>query len=258
VNDFLQSGSPEQSEEREHAARMERWLATLEAQLSSLLPVAHRANVPDISLTRRWVEALAERALEAVDHDLSTVGTLRFATAWLVEEALLAAFITGTWLPPFRLHILKTLVHPRYNGRIACQDPDCRLANCGGNRVELVEGAGPFEEDSGDEWHYNYSTSSVRSVVVHHKNDRRSHAAPLEYLFPRGSVTKLLLAHIHHGQTVLTLATRERMVRLFVKRTGGEFSDATFVHFWAKLMKSHDTLGQVGHTWGGGESDMTT
>lgn len=79
----------------------------------------------------------------------------------------------------------------------------------------------------------------VRFHAVHHKNDGRTSSyssSPISFVFPLGPITSLLLAHIEEGQKLLTSPSGDRVVQLFVNRHGRAFSDATFQHFWAKLM----------------------
>ncbi len=165
-------------------------------------------------------------------------------TAWIVERAILAAMVTGAYTPPCRLHLLKTLLHPRYAGRVGCQDKDCKVGgNCKGNHMEIVqldaveEVAGPSDAAAGDIWLYEYELRSVSIVVVHSKNDRRRSNAPLEYTLPRGPLSKLMLAHVEEGHKLLTLEREDSMLRLFTTKQGKEFNDVTFCQFWETLVK---------------------
>lgn len=94
-------------------------------------------------------------------------------------------------------------------------------------------------------WHFNYGSTIIQIQVVHHKNDRRaSHNGPLEFTFPDGLLTKLLLTHIKQGHKVLTQAKGEKVVHLFVSRYSNPFSATTFNHYWENLMQRVDTMGQ--------------
>jgi hypothetical protein len=167
------------------------------------------------------------------------------ATAWTVERAILAAMVTGAYTPPCRLNLLKTVLHPRYAGRVACQDRDCRAGDgCKGNHVAIVEltprateatAVGPADA-AADMWLYDYEKRAVSIVVVHSKNDRRPANAPLEYTLPRGPLTKLVMAHVAEGHKLLTLEREDYMLRLFVTKQGKEFNDVTFCQFWETLM----------------------
>jgi hypothetical protein len=95
-----------------------------------------------------------------------------------------------------------------------------------------------------DPWHFDYAKVTIRSVVVHGKNDRRGDAhSTIEYDLPRGPLMKLMLAHITLGHALLTLEKGDKMVRLLVTAQGREFSDSTFCHYWATLMASTATGG---------------
>lgn len=83
----------------------------------------------------------------------------------------------------------------------------------------------------------------MRSYVEHHKNDRHERGGPLEFVFPRGPLVKLFLAHIYEGHAMLTQHLGERMIRMFTTKTGKEFNSVTFVQFWKSMMDTTDTKG---------------
>ena len=116
VNDFLQSGAPEASPVRVHAARMEAWLATLETQLSASMPRVFKTNLPDPAVVYRWARELSGTALSQLADDRLNHGVMTTPTAFQVERAVLLALVTGCYVPPCRLHILKTVIHPRWAG----------------------------------------------------------------------------------------------------------------------------------------------
>jgi len=76
---------------------------------------------------------------------------------------------------------------------------------------------------------------------------RRGGAAPLEYTFPSGPLTKLLLVHIKQGHEILTQTKGDsKMVRLFVSSRGSAFKDpSNFTQYWEILMRQVDTMGQA-------------
>ena len=198
VNDYLQSGAEEGSEVKLHASKMERWLETLEAQLSASIQRVVKVGAPDISVTWEWVEALCDEVLDQVDGELLRSDSISHSTALRVQQALLAALVTGCYCPPCRLHVLQTMIHPRFNGRLPCQDRDCMNGRgCMGNHLQLTTvdppegGVGWEEEPAGGNisannqnndlgpvtpasmWPYfDYPTTEVSNVIVHHKNDR--------------------------------------------------------------------------------------
>jgi hypothetical protein len=182
VNDYLQSGAEEGSPVRQHAARMESWLMRLLAQLHASRPAKPKADAPDIITTWEWVEKLVERALDMVDHEMRAEGCIGHNTAIRVHQALVASLVTGCYCPPNRLHVLLSLIHPHYNGRLPCTDRDClNGVSCIGNHLQLVnisalgQGQPSIDSSSDDDsnWeHFGYKTRGVRLVVVHQKNDR--------------------------------------------------------------------------------------
>ena len=188
--------------------------------------------------------------MEWVEYDVRQHGHMTHHTAWTVERAILAAMVTGAYTPPCRLHLLKTILHPVYAGRVGCQDKDCMAGDaCMGNHMALVAlaterdaaAAGPSEAPAPDPaglWLYDYEKRAVSIVVVHTKNDRRRNNSPLEYTLPRGPLSKLVMAHVKEGHKLLTLEREDTMLRLFVTKQGKEFNDATFCQFWETLMSS--------------------
>jgi hypothetical protein len=63
-----------------------------------------------------------------------------------VQQALVVSMVTGAYIPPVRLDLLKNLDMPHVNAEFGCSDKDCLEVNCKGNRVELVDRE-PVEED---------------------------------------------------------------------------------------------------------------
>jgi hypothetical protein len=128
------------------------------------------------------VEKLVERALDLVDHDMVADECIGHNTAIRVHQALVAALVTGCYCPPNRLHVLLSLIHPYYNGRLPCTDRDClNGVACIGNHLQMLklstvgQGQPSNASNSGgaSSWGYfGYKTSGIRLVVVHQKNDR--------------------------------------------------------------------------------------
>lgn len=171
INDFLQSGASIGDPAREHAVKMDSWLSRMLAQLHASQPAQPKVEAPSIELTWEWVEDLVKGALEMVDAEMELSGTIGWKTAWRVQDALVAALATGCYCPPPRVSYIISLIQPSFNGRIPCQDADCAMGiSCGGNRLELVKSTSPL---LGDWAHFGYNDTTVRSVCVHHKNDRR-------------------------------------------------------------------------------------
>jgi hypothetical protein len=92
-------------------------------------------------------------------------------------------------------------------------------------------------------WYFDYDERDVRSYVKHHKNDRHGRGGALEFVFPRGPLVKLFLAHIYKGWHVITRHLGDRMIRMFTTRTGNAFISVTFVQFWKNMMETTDTKG---------------
>jgi hypothetical protein len=139
VADYLQSGAAHGSSTRMLVERVDSWLANLEAQIASSMPAPTRATLPEVPAVFRWVDTLVDVALLHVDAEMSSMKSLSGKTAWKVERALLASLVTGRFIPPCRLNLLKTMPHPRYNGPSSCTDPDCMIKPCSGNQIQINE-----------------------------------------------------------------------------------------------------------------------
>ena len=55
----------------------------------------------------------------------------------MIHNTLLAMLVTGSHVPPARLHTIKTALHPSAAQHLLCQDKDCllKLSGCKGNSV---------------------------------------------------------------------------------------------------------------------------
>jgi hypothetical protein len=220
---YLQA-DPEHSSLRSFLLNMQDWLGIVEKQVSASL--ASRSTVkatPDADDLFAWARAKATAAWSAVEADRANLdGRITFATARGVHDALLVAFVTGAFIPPCRLNFLKQINRPDLGAAIGCDDPDCQIRDCKGNRFEIV----CFQEGPDET-----PTYRVRSIVVHGKNDRRPRPCNVQYLLPEGDLTNLLLAHIDQGHETLT-APYGGCPRLFVSANAKPFSDSLFCNYW--------------------------
>jgi len=177
VNDYLQSGAEEESSIRSHASKMDAWLAKLLSQLHASQPARPKADTQDITETWQWVERLVGDALTMVEAEMQLDGCIGHHTACNIQRALIAALVTGTFCPPPRIHVLLSMMHPKFTGKVPCSDVDCLNGpGCLGNHLQLLQTA-PLPAATGTDavgcWeHFKYSTSNIRVVIVHHKNDR--------------------------------------------------------------------------------------
>ena len=156
-----------------------------------------------------------------------------------MQQALIIGLVTGTYIPPLRLDLMKTLFHPRYN-HLGCNDPDCIELACVGNRVSLVAGV------QNSDWEFfGYTTTGIEISIVHGKNDRRAvrDAYRVRFTIPDGDLLKLLLTHVKGGRSLLTLEQAEPPMHLFVTDGGNSFNNSTFTQYWEKAMKSAQPFG---------------
>jgi hypothetical protein len=246
VNDFLacEVEDPESYEAR-HADKMDKWLQKLEHQLQSAIPLTPPPDRPDAELVLSWGHQVCEEALQQVNTSMANMGALSYNVAARVQDAIIVSFVTGCHIPPCRLNLIESWLHPSVVDVMKCQDKDCRRVNCLGNRFEIDQLLGSDEEASDVEevseveppWHFNYNETTIISHVVHGKNEFRGSGVDLQYMLPRGTLTKLILAHINDGHRLLTQETGGNP-SLFVTKTAKSFANAPplFTQFWKRIM----------------------
>lgn len=231
-------------ESTEHALKIETWLAALESQVYTSFFDKVNNSMPNGQIMYTWLDGLSSAALHAVEMDMIRDGQITQGTAWQVEQALLASLVGGACIPPCRLNLLKTWLHPDYNVRVGCNDPDCSYSACLGNRLVMFEREESSSDDVGADvdvvgeefgW-FDYPTTDIKSIIVHNKNDRKPCINDLEFIMPRGPLVKLFLVHIKAGHALLVENQQVPMVNLFVREDGSDFSDSEFTQWWGKLM----------------------
>ena len=159
-------------------------------------------------------------------------------TALLIHNTIMAMLVTGSHVPPARLHTIKTALHPEQAQRLLCQDRDCllRQSGCMGNRFEIQKAEAPDEGardgGGGDGCQAAGGAEVVRYIAPHHKNDRRGSNQVLCYDLPPGPLTQLMLVHIKEGHGVLTRFFRHAQPHLFMSTSGLAFNDVLFAQWW--------------------------
>jgi len=148
-------------------------------------------------------------------------GHVSKSDAFQVQAAVVTSLVTGRETPPCRLSIIKTLVHPCYEG--VCLDQDCIYQGCSGNRVEIVD-LGRGEE-------------GIRIIATHHKTeDSHQGQGPLDVTLPQGVLSSLMVFWIHWGWH--SLGPKRMSPHLFTSTYGMAFTDSTFCQYWKRLMSS--------------------
>jgi hypothetical protein len=156
-------------------------------------------------------------------------------TAMLIHNTIITMLITGSHVPPARLHTIKSALHPDYAERLLCQDKDCLLkqSGCMGNRFVVVQSQVAEDGVSG------IAGEVVRYIAPHHKNDRRGSNLVISYDLPPGPLTQLFLIHIREGHGVLSRFHRHAQPHLFMSSSGLAFTDTLFAVWWATFYSSH-------------------
>lgn len=146
---------------------MDNWFSNLQAQLSATsAPAGDEETVPEHTKLKHWATTLAKAALQEVKDDMSIHGhmiadtavkvshTPQMSSPWnsllnnapipntQVQRALLVCLITGSFIPPLRLDLIRNLDTQEFNQRNGCSDGDCLKklhSHCKGNRLELIK-----------------------------------------------------------------------------------------------------------------------
>jgi len=218
---------------------VETWLGRLERQLSASLPKVKKSRIPPLPDLYAWVDGLVLGAELITRADISVMNSVTHKAAIQNQAAILAALTTGRYLPPIRLSVARTLVHPSFLfneesgiGEPNCQDRDCRASSCLGNHLEVF-GVTPSDFETGGK----KDLRRIKFFAPHHKTDRKGFAA-IEFEIPSGPLTRMLLVHLDFGHTVITQSHGDGVMTLFNSRVGNSFSAQTYTHYWATIMKS--------------------
>lgn len=174
VNAFLRSGDgPRARMLKESEITMDNWLSNLQAQLAASAPPPVVEELPEQRDIKRWVNFVAGEALQQVETVMRYRTSLPQETALQVQRACIICLVTGVFIPPLRLHLIRTLDTIEANEVLGCTDDDCLLRNCKGNRLELEERFG--DNVPSHSWgHFDYDTHTLKLRVVHGKTDRAS------------------------------------------------------------------------------------
>ena len=134
---------------------METWLGRLEKQLSASMPKVKKSIIPPLPDLYAWVDGLVLGAEQITGADIRTMNSITHMAATQNQAAILAALTTGRFIPPIRLSIARTLVHPSFLyaeetglSEPNCQDRDCRDMACLGNHLEVF-GETPADFEAG-------------------------------------------------------------------------------------------------------------
>ncbi len=227
---------------------MDTWLSRLREQLTAAMPKEPKSDIPPLSDLYHWVDSLILGAELCCNNDLLNMKTLTWQSAWQNEVALIASLVVGRYLPPIRLEILRTLVHPDHitPGVLnQCINKDCKDRRCPGNHISVIKHASVGEESE----QRTAVGRHIRFRAPHHKNDRRGFGA-IEFDLPEGKLTERLLDHIDFGHAMLTQLASSAVLKkgelpspiLFVSRAGNPFSPCTFSQFWTSIIREVEEI----------------
>jgi len=243
VVEFLMSGETG-VDALSHAKHMDKWLERLEHQLVTAIPLLPKSDKPQAEVVVAWGNEFCDNTLQRLETCMETVGCMTHNVALDVQDAVLVSLVSGCHMPPVRLNLITGWQHPDFAAALGCQDKDCRRGvSCKGNHLEVKtrpqdgSDASPDLEEE-EEWYFGYKQKKISSYVVHGKTEFRSAGGVnLDYDLPRGPLTKLLLAHMSEGHTLLTQEKITPVPSLFVTTTGIAFSaPPLFTQAWKRIM----------------------
>ena len=212
---------------------MSTWFLALAGQIGRAIPPPVTKVVPPLSSLFQFVDGLFEGAKLVMMRMRNNNTPMTVDDAFQIQYALIARLVTGRDMPPCRLSIVKTLLHPSMVSEgMQCPDPDCNLRECKGNRVEVLGGEGASSSSSMDN-----PNLKIRILAPHHKTEFVGQTQRLlDVTLPPGKLTNFFLFWIYHGWHLIS--DRGPSSSLFLTFNGASFSDSTFCHYWRKLMAS--------------------
>jgi hypothetical protein len=128
INSYLQSKATN-PKHIQHCNRITSWLNILSTQISNIVAMPQK-TAPPLEKIWEWVDSLNEGAMQVVNGMMPD--------CMQVQAAIVASMVTGREMPPCRLSILKTAIHPSAVVVGGCSDPDCTIRGCKGNRFEVI------------------------------------------------------------------------------------------------------------------------
>jgi len=259
-------GERQRSQKRKHLD--EQWFSNIVIDVKRLTartrPLAD--PLPSAAVVFKFVKTLLDEAKTSIATEMKKKKRLKrkggsIDTAQRVQKAIIAMMVCGTHTPPSRLSALKTAQHP---SKIAnsCPHAGCHDPMCRGNRFEVIElgdAGGRWQEskdalregdweDAEEEFEELLDTPSLDAIpaaavavaasapvhrqvayrVPHHKNTLRGFSG-IQYVFPQGDLTDLLVYHIDNGSRLLV---KQPAISLFANANQGPFTDGTFTRYW--------------------------
>eukprot|EP00955_Chlamydomonas_euryale_P070239 360693-Chlamydomonas_euryale.AAC.1 len=257
VNEFLSPASLEGGVTSwPYAKQMDKWLERLDQQLSFAVPMLPKDGQPDAEIVIAWAKEFCDTAVQLVDSCMQRFGILTSNVAKSVQDAIIVSCVTGAHIPPCRLNFITSMIHPHMastfgNPCPGCQDKDCRLDDCKGNHLELSsmqQVAGSSDQQIEVEGHFGCNNTILTTHVVHGKTEfSNGGGVVMKYTIPCGPLTKLLLAHIMEGHTLLTQAGGTIVPNLIVTSRGEAYPcPSVFTQTWARIMKGCPIAARLG------------
>lgn len=174
----------------------------------------------------KWMEC---RAFVKLLHSIQTLSqvvwhkTGSLMQAREVHDAILACVMI-THLPPMRLSMIRSMMYSAPDEACTpCEHPDCRLADCEGNRL-YVESTSPLR---------------LRMKFPHHKNDNKWKRAVIDFIVPE-ELAELLHMYLEGPRRQLMCSTCSTTDRVFMDLQGRPFDiSSSFCYYWQRFLVSH-------------------
>lgn len=137
-----------------------------------------------------------------------------------VHDAILACVMI-THLPPLRLSMIRSMLYTAPDEACTpCKHPDCRRADCEGNRL-YVESTSPLR---------------LRMKFPHHKNENKWKHAVIDFIVPE-ELAELLHMYLEGPRRQLMCSTCSTV---FMDLQGRPFDiSSSFCSYWQRFLVSH-------------------
>ncbi|GLC62910.1 hypothetical protein PLESTB_001958700 [Pleodorina starrii] len=190
------------------------------------------AELPSKSTLLAFSTDLLQRAEERIQRDLSIGDVVGYDTARLAGDALLVAFLSGLYIPPLRLGVIRTLTVP---GEPCCLSRQCVRTGCRGNSLRLTSHRQPTPSSA-------QQAGAVQSITVelfHHKTERYTPTATV-FTLPR-SLAAATKNYLEHARPVLLnySTAEEQPPTLFVSPNGFPYDEnsITVGNSWTRIQR---------------------
>jgi hypothetical protein len=186
--------------------------------------------LPSASSILHLSDSIRERGRSLLRRDTKYHGgVMQVDTLRALRDHAMLSCMFGD-MPPVRLSSLRTLLHPDNITPVSCEDPECRHAQCQGNRMQFV-----VQDNQPVMYPGGRDGQKLRLVIVHHKSRNRT-GKLIAFDVPQSWVANGGWRYICSVQPMLTAKTKCK--RLFVNDSGNPFNSAGLKNWFYNVQKS--------------------